>query len=128
MENENINGINTIKESIKSKAQALASEVHLLLKRKSSNTSDTYYMVLQWLQAGHSDILPQLRAMRAYYDQEGLTFPTKIETLTQSFQDVDWIVKLKESDPEKIAERRDKAKVKTYEHDTIGTSAPGSLG
>lgn len=80
-------------------------------------------MLQQWIANGHTDIIPQLTAMQTYYRKNGLVFPTKIETLTASFEGANWIEKLKELNPETI----DNGK-RTPEPDTIGTSAPGSLG
>lgn len=111
---------------------ALASDINTFLKRTNPNTMDVVYMVQQWVEEGHTDILNQVKAMKAHYDLNNLTFPTKIETLTQSFSEADWIEKLKESDPDRKAERISKtikdASRRTPEPDTIGTSPAGSLG
>lgn len=111
---------------------ALASEINTFLKRTNPNTMDVVYMVQQWINEGHKDILIQLRAMKAHYELNNLTFPTKIETLTSSFSEADWIEKMKDHDPERKAERISNilknANRKQPEPDTIGTSAPGSLG
>ncbi len=106
--------------------------INLLLKRKGSNTMEIQSMVEQWVNEGHTDILPQLGAMKAVYQKQNLVFPTKITTLTQSFGECDWLAKLQELDPEKIAENVSKeqrnGKQRRNEPDTIGTSEPGSLG
>jgi len=110
---------------------ALASEINTLLKRTNPNTSDVFFMVKQWIDAGHQNLIPQLKAMKTHYEMNRLVFPTKIETLTMSFMEADWIEKLKESDPDRKAERITKtlqdANRRQPEPDTIGTSAPGSL-
>jgi len=113
---------------------ALASNINTLLKRTNPNTMDVVYMAQQWVESGHqpNTIIPKLKAMKAHYELNNLTFPTKIETLTSSFMEADWEEKIKESDPERKAERINKtlkdANRRQPEPDTIGTSAPGSLG
>jgi len=106
-------------------------EVNNFLKRKGSNTMDVTYMVKQWLNDGHTDIMGQLKAMKAVYESNDWKFPTKIETLTTSFSDGDWIAQLKDLDPERKAERIQKT-INDGRHvqqlDTIGSSQPGSLG
>lgn len=88
----------------------LTQKVTVFLKReKNPNTMDVTYMVKQW--ANIPDIMGQLKAMRSHYDLHGLTFPTKIETLTTSFMETDWIEKMKDSDPERKAERKLNAKL-----------------
>lgn len=109
--------------------EPLLTSINLFLQRKSQNTMDVQYMVQQWLDEGHTNILDQLKAMKVVYQKQKLVFPTRIETLTQSFMETDWIEKLKELDPEKIAENIQRNGTrKQPEPDTIGTSAPGSLG
>lgn len=98
---------------------ALASNVFSFLQRKGSNTSEVNYMVLQWQKEGVTDIMEQLKAMKEYYKREGLTFPTKIDTIRQSLPSADWIQKIRESNPVQYG--------KPADPDTIGTSAPGSL-
>lgn len=105
--------------------------VFQFLQRKGSNTMEITYMVRQWFKEGHTDILAQLKAMKAVYEKQGLVFPSKIQTLTESFTRSDWIKDLADLDPERKAERVQKT-INDAKHrpqlDTIGTSAPGSLG
>ena len=108
---------------------SITKEVFSFLKRKGSNTMDVTYMIRQWVKSvPQSEIMPQLQAMKAYYEIQDWPFPNKIDTLTQSFTGADWVEKMKDTDPERRAERIQNAK-KTHEpeRDTIGTSAPGSL-
>lgn len=84
----------------------LSSKVFAFLKRKGSNTMEITDMVNQWHRSGITNILGQLTAMRKYYDSNDWPFPTKIETLTNSFPGTDWIERLKDSDPERKAERK----------------------
>lgn len=109
--------------------QSLYAEVNAFLQRKNPNTMDVAFMVRQWQDQGVKDIMPRLKAMKAYYTANDWKFPTKIETLTQSLLDADWTEKLKELNPERKAETVANLKYipKEAEHDTIGTSAPGSL-
>jgi len=121
-----------LKKEIQAEIHALASEINTLLKRTNPNTMDVFFMVKQWIDAGHQNIITQLKAMKTHYEMNRLVFPTKIETLTMSFMEADWIEKMKDADPERKAERIAKtlkdANRKQPELDTIGTSAPGSLG
>lgn len=100
------------------------------LKRKSSNTMDLRFMVKQWKEAGIEDIKQQIESMKVAYKMQNLVFPTKIETLTESLMNCNWVEKVKELDPHRIAEDISKARRngKEREPDTIGTSEPGSLG
>jgi hypothetical protein len=110
--------------------EEIREEVQAFLKRKDSNTMDVRFMVRQWIDEGHTDIMSQLKAMKAVYQKQNLVFPTRIETLTKSFEDQDWIARLAELDPEKIAENiaKEKRNGRQPEPDTIGTSPAGSLG
>lgn len=110
---------------------SISIEVNAFLKRgANSNTMDVRMMVKQWQTAGHTDIMNQLKAMKAFYESNNWTFPNKIETLTERFQDGDWIAQLKDLDPERKAERIQKA-INDGKHkpqfDSIGSSAPGAL-
>jgi hypothetical protein len=105
-------------------------EVATILKYTSPNTSALTYMVRQWM-AEVPDIPERLKAMKAYYARQGLVFPTRINTLTESFPQANWIEKLQELDPERAAENFQKT-LKDAKHqqqpDLIGSSKPGSLG
>lgn len=114
----------------KNEETTLSNAVFQFLQRKGTNTIDVTYMVRQWVKDGHTDIMNQLKSMKAVYEKQGLVFPSKIQTLTESFSDKDWVKELKDLDPERKAERVQKtindAKYRP-EPDTVGTSAPGSL-
>lgn len=99
------------------------------LKRKSTNTSELRSMVQQWKTAGLTDIQEQIQAMKAVYQTQKLVFPTRIETLTQSFMNSNWVEKLKDLNPERIAENIQQQKNGNRKHtvDEIGTSPAGSL-
>lgn len=106
----------------------LSSEVFSFLKRKGSNTSEITDMVRFWIKEGATEILPQLNAMRGYYDLHGLTFPTRVVTLTQSFLEADWIAKLKETDPERKAERKANGNITATELPALApANKPGAL-
>jgi hypothetical protein len=125
------NDKHTVKESkvkeSKEENNTISKAVFLLLQRKGSNTMEVTSMVQQWINEGHKDILTQLKAMKAYYARQGLVFPSKIETLTKSFMEADWIEKLKETDPEQQAKIIQNGKQHKAEPDLIGSSKPGSL-
>jgi hypothetical protein len=108
----------------------ITQEVATILKYTSPNTSALTYMVRQWM-AEVPDIPERLKAMKAYYARQGLVFPTRINTLTESFPQANWIEKLQELDPERAAENFQKT-LKDAKHqqqpDLIGSSKPGSLG
>lgn len=78
------------------------------------------------------EILKTAKAMRAVYQSQKLHLPTNVATLINSFTGTDWQERLKALDPEHVAENiskeRKNGKQRTPEPDTIGTSAPGSLG
>lgn len=105
--------------------------INTFLKRKSQNTMEVRSMVQQWVKAGYKDIQGQIAAMKACYQRQNLVFPMRIDTLTKSFQDsADWKDKLKDLDPERIADniQQQKNGKRKESIDDIGTSAPGSLG
>jgi len=91
-------------------------------------------IVMQLKQHGFKDveIYERTRAMKSIYAKQKLTFPVRVETFVESFSSKDWIKELQSLDPEKQAEQFQKnlshANRKQPEPDTIGTSAPGSLG
>lgn len=78
------------------------------------------------------EILKTAKAMRAVYQSQKLHLPTNVATLINSFTGTDWQERVKALDPEYVAENiskeRKNGKQRTPEPDTIGTSAPGSLG
>jgi uncharacterized protein YdaU (DUF1376 family) len=108
----------------------LVQTVNSFMNRKNPNTMEVRMMVRQWAQKMDPKEIPaQLKAMKAYYTLKDWPIPTRIEKMTESFLNCDWVEKMKETDPEKQAETIAKAKPsKAPVYDDIGTSAPGSLG
>lgn len=57
-------------------------------------------------QLGPGEWLAQAKAMRQVYEIEGWSVPTYPPTIVQSLTGTDWIERLKDSDPERKAERK----------------------
>ena len=95
---------------------------------------DVDSLIEQMKFAGQTEaqILEQAKAMRAYYQLKDWPMPTNYIKLLSAITENDWPQKLKDEDPERKSEQIQKAikdaNRKQPEVDTIGSSAPGSLG
>ncbi len=93
---------------------------------------DSLIIQMRTSKMNSDQIMNQAKSMRSFYEVKDWPMPTNYIKLLSALLENDWPQKLKDEDPEKRSERITKslkdASRKQPEPDTIGSSAPGSLG